>query len=104
MRIVNRIRAWLGREATTVGISPKILAAPISAGIVWLIAQTGLSLDQIADLLNVSTTIVTGAIITLGALVAGWLLPPGTVVVPEATDISVGGSDARLDLSTLPPA
>lgn len=58
---------------STVGISPKVIAATITGVAVYLITKLGLQLDPVIEqAINVAAT-----------LAAAYLAPPGQVTAPE---------------------
>jgi len=79
-KLLKRARAWLRGEATTLGVSPKILAAPIGALITAALNRAGLPIESLAADLGVSVSLVNGAVLTAAALIAGYVLTPGAVV------------------------
>lgn len=94
MKFINRLRAWFSTEARTVGLSPKILSAPIAALIAAGLNKLGVTPQDLADAFGTTSTVIVGAELFIAGLAASWLLPPGVVVEPAP---AVGpGSDAAL--------
>jgi hypothetical protein len=94
---------WLRTEAVTEGISPKVLAGPIAAAITIGLNKIGVPVDSLAGTLGLSVTVVNGFIWTVAALVAGYLLGPGTVLVLSGpVKAAVRSSSAKYKLGRLP--
>lgn len=102
MKVINRIRAWLSTEARTVGVSPKILAAPIAALLATALNKIGVTPQDLADVFGTTATVIVGAELFVAGLVATWLLPPGETVTPAP--VLEGAADDRVPLDKLEPA
>lgn len=88
MRYVNRLLGWFRSSAKTVGLSPKILAPAIGAGITAGLAAVGVTPHDIGQALGLSDELAAGAIASLASTVALWLLPPGAVIPPGEPGVS----------------
>lgn len=99
MKLINRIRAWLSTEARTVGVSPKILAAPIAALLATGLNKIGVTPQDLADVFGTTATVIVGAELFVAGLVATWLLPPGETIAPAP--ILEGAADDRVPLEQL---
>jgi hypothetical protein len=92
MRYVNRLLAWFRASARTVGLSPKILAPAVTAGLAAVVSLAGLTPGDLGQVFGVSPEVVLGAELVLGTKLAIWLLPAGKVVnAPRPDEL---GSDA----------
>jgi len=86
-RVGNGLLNLFRSNAVTLGLSPKVLGAAITGGIIWLLQQ--------ADVTNLSTTLY-GIVTVVGMSLAATILGPGQVAVIE--DAGVPSSD-----DTIPP-
>lgn len=80
MRYVNRLLGWFRASAKTVGLSPKILAPTIAAGLTAGLAGAGLTPHDVGQVLGVSDEVATAGVVVVGSKIALWLLPPGDVI------------------------
>jgi hypothetical protein len=64
------------KACKTVGLSPKVIATTLTGLVVYLVTKLGLQWDPVLE----------QAVNVLAMIVAGYIAPPGDVVVQQAPD------------------
>lgn len=74
------------KACKTVGLSPKVVASAITGLVVYLLTKLAVQIDPVIE----------QAINVLAMIVAGYIAPPGDVVVPDAeVDVNPYAGDVR---------